>query len=57
MHINIYYCSCVQIASALWWYYFSKFIEFFDTVSLVCIHCTVGLCQTFIIALVSIAYY
>jgi len=22
-----------QIADALWWYYFSKFIEFFDTVS------------------------
>ena len=26
-----------QIAKALWWYYFSKFIEFFDTVSVVAI--------------------
>ena len=25
----------MQIAEALWWYYFSKFVEFFDTVSFV----------------------
>lgn len=30
--------TLLQIASALWWYYFSKFIEFFDTVSTACVY-------------------
>ena len=31
--LHVYICFVQQIAKALWWYYFSKFIEFFDTVS------------------------
>ena len=33
LHALIPYQFPMQIARALWWYYFSKFIEFFDTVS------------------------
>lgn len=32
-YVTNIHISPLQIAEALWWYYFSKFVEFFDTVS------------------------